>query len=106
MSNQETTDILLWVNNDHDLYLAYLDAARVALATDEDATRHDVAQAIRAWWEDYTDPDNWTPEAFVRAIFPMVQDIGSAHRIDWDAVAWNAIDTLRENGEFIGEDED
>ena len=96
-SNRETWAVNLWLTNNEGIYCTLRE--RIATARDEwgpdvidDASFPPwrAGQVVKDYWEEITDPDTSTAEWFVEHILPILLDVGSIWRVDWDEVgaAW------------------
>lgn len=106
-TNRETWALNLWLMNDQGLYDLTRERVTEAVAAVnrpggptapgeiERAFRYQAGLAVKALWEELTDPDEGLMSA--EAILPMVRDIGSEYRVDWDEIGAYWISDLDES---------
>jgi hypothetical protein len=83
-ANRETWALQLWLSNDQGLYEMTRERVYEAVAGSAGRRPGLAGIAVKAFWEALTDPDEGLMSA--EAILPMIREVGSAWRIDWDVV--------------------
>lgn len=97
-SNQETRDAWLWVNNTPEWHFPALSIAkRMRYAAD-----HEVGDALKDWFTERTDADDMPADAFVQDIYPMLRDIGSLWRVDWEDIAKSYLSDIERGCWHVG----
>lgn len=89
-SSRETYDVSLWLNNDEGYYNDIREMADscVENAGGEGDAIYSLRDAIENYWDDITDPDTYgDADYFIDNILPMVKDVGSLFRVNWDEIA-------------------
>ena len=83
-ANRETWAMNLWLSNDEGLY-------RTLTARLQDADAVSAAQIIAEFWDELTvDVDDLLNSTFfIKTILPMILDVGSVWRVDFDEIAAN-----------------
>jgi hypothetical protein len=51
-----------------------------------------LADKLEEWWSERTDPEGFEPEYFVKVMVPIITDVGSTWRIDWQHIAESALE--------------
>lgn len=110
-TNRETWALALHVDNEEWLYTESREAVRRGMRENwhnvwSDGEPRDltqpVAEEIKDWWEQTTDPDDGILNA--ADILTMVRDIGSEYRVNWDEIADNWMsEYMAEMTEELGE---
>lgn len=99
-ANRETWAANLWFANDEGLYREVLELAGQAIneAEDRQEADYNLADTLKDWF------DGLTAAAFGKGDFEatdelktMIEDIGSAWRIDWDEIATHWVTDELEN---------
>jgi hypothetical protein len=85
-TNRETWALDLWIGNDQFLYKWALEAVQNANSAQggDELADWQVGEIVKDWWEWITDIDSEVLPA--ETILPMVRDIGSEYRINWDEI--------------------
>jgi len=86
-ANRETWAMNLWLSNDEGLYRAL--TAALADADEEPG------QVIATFWEELTvnvEAEDADAVWFIKTILPMILDVGSVWRVDFDEIAANWLD--------------
>ena len=95
-TNRETWACSLWLSNEEGTYNELHE--RLKDAREEYGigyTNYEAGNVVREYWEEITDPDTFgDAEHFVKHILPMVTDVGSDYRIDWDEIGENWVSDL------------
>lgn len=95
-ANRETWALNLWLTNDEGLYDLTRERAMGAIGTNSaSANARRAGEAVKALWDEMTDPDEGLMSA--EAILPMVRDIGSEYRVEWDEIGAYWISDLDES---------
>jgi hypothetical protein len=99
--NRETWAAALWQDNDEGICDRVREMA--AEARDNNAehadggesasfaaamVKYELAQAIEQMWGEFADPDFYDDyEGWVKGAFPMLSEVGSLWRVDWNFIA-------------------
>jgi hypothetical protein len=95
--NRETWGVSLWMNNDEGIYHEVREMASRAREQEPEeeflSARTILAREIKDMWEQFQNPDLDEIDAtsWVRNVLPMLNDIGSLYRVDWDHIAENVL---------------
>jgi hypothetical protein len=92
---RETWSAALWMDSDEGMYDRVREMAREALANNCDPAapadaRYELVGALQSMWEEMAAPDFSDPDETVwwaANVYPMLSDIGSLWRVDWDFIA-------------------
>jgi hypothetical protein len=92
-ANRETWVVSLWLSSDEGFYERVQELVTDVRKRfdDYEDQKYDLREMLESYWLELTDPDNWEAEAYVNAILPMVQDVGSVWRVDWTELALNEL---------------
>lgn len=100
-SNRETWALNLHLANDQGLYTMTRERVADWLArypqdsSDSTLAAYRAGEAVKELWEELTDPDGGLMSA--EAILPMVRDIGSEYRVNWDEIGASWLTDWRED---------
>jgi len=107
--NKETWDAELWMDNDEGIYNRVREMAARAkennaedfdgedyLNLDHDGAKDELAQCLEQMWDEFADVDDHfsEPEMMIywaATVYPMVRDVGSLWRVDWEFIADNIL---------------
>lgn len=101
---RETWAAALHQDNDEGFYNSVRTQARVALEENTECNdvgdivsinraeaRYILAEQLKDTWEEMADPSEYDAKHWVDNIYPMLEEVGSLWRVDWDFIADNIL---------------